>query len=230
MRKELLIFPYEKLFQSADFWQQMKQLNINVDFLEARRFFASCKPIRGMMLTYERKDVEQGLVKIQENQLILSDVILTCDVMEEFASFPIKSAMAYLISCSPESYEGYGNGELNYHFIQNACMDRVRNLMLQNFKMFVKKEYEAEDTICFSKGIGPGYFGMPMTEGKKIHKLLQGEEIDVFYKGEMMYPLKSTIGVMFSYKAREAVKLNACAYCQAATKDCHYCGEFKNIP
>ncbi|SET56565.1 hypothetical protein [[Clostridium] polysaccharolyticum] len=230
MRKEILRFSYEKLFQSTDFWKQIKQLNINVDFLEARRFFATCRPIRGMMLSYERKDVEQGLVRIQENQIILSDVSLTCDVLKEFASFPIKSAMAYLISCSPDSYENYGAGELNYHFIQNACMDRVRNLMMQNFRMFVKKEYETEDSICFSKGVGPGYFGMPMTEGKKIYTLLHGEEIDVFYKGEMMYPLKSTIGAMFSYKAEEPLKLDPCAYCQAAAKDCRYCGEYKNIP
>ena len=135
MREEILQFTYEKLLPSVD----MNRLKIDADILEVRRFFARCKPIHGMMIYLDREDAENGALKINHDQFILSDTVLSCEVFREFSSCQIKSAMAYLISCSPDAYEHYRIGEMNYHFIQNACMDLVRNIIMQNFRMFCRK-------------------------------------------------------------------------------------------
>lgn len=228
MKEEILRFSYDKLLHSADFHESIKQLNIDVDLLGARRFFAACKPIRGMLLYFSAEDIEKGLVQIQNNQLILSNVPLTCDAVTKYSNKPIKSAMAYLISCNPESYQEYGTYEMNYHFIENACIDLVRNMIMQNFKSLTESECEKGDTIWFTKGFGPGYYGMPVEEGKKILNVLHGERIGVSYKGDMMYPLKSTLGVMFSYEAETPVEENPCTYCKAGNRNCIFCGESKN--
>lgn len=220
MREEILQFTYEKLLPSVD----MNRLKIDADMLEVRRFFVRCKPIHGMMIYLDREDAENGALKISHDQFILSDTVLSCEVFREFSSCQIKSAMAYLISCSPDAYESYRIGELNYHFIQNACMDLVRNIIMQNFRMFTTKEYGVLDNLWFSNGFGPGYYGMSVEQGKKIHRLLKGERIGVTYCGEMMVPLKSSIGVAFSYTGPRYVDKKPCDYCTASDKDCLFCG------
>lgn len=227
MKKERLNFSYEKLFQTAELYESIRKLNIDVDLINVRRFFAACKPIRGMLLYFDKEDVENGLVRIEDNRLILSDVSLTCEVVQKYTECDLKSAMVYLISCSPESYEDVKTGELNFHFIQNACMDIVRNILTQSFIKFTKDQIGKSETVWFSRGFGPGYFGMPIEEGKKMLDLLHGEQIGVCYKGEMMQPLKSTIGAIVSYQAEQPIKVSPCEYCKADNKNCIFCGEFK---
>lgn len=227
MKEEILNFSYEKLFQTAELYESIRKLNIDVDLLKVRRFFAACKPIRGMLLYFDEEDVESGLVKIEDNRLVFSDVSLTCDVLEKYAKCELKSAMVYLITCSPESYEDNKAGELNFYFIQNACMDLVRNILTQNFRKLTRDQIGESETVWFSRGFGPGYFGMPIEEGKKMLELVHGEQIGVCYKGDMMEPLKSTIGAMVSYQAEQPIKVSPCEYCMADNKNCIFCGEFK---
>ncbi len=220
MKEHLLQFSYNKLLPSVPF----DKLKVEIEPLEVQRFFSTCKPIRCIMYYWGNEEVEQGILKLTDNQLILSDNTFYCDVFKEFSSCQITSGMAYLISCSQDSYEQIGSGELNYHFIQNSCIDLVRDIVMQNFKLFTKNEYDEAEQIAYTKGFGPGYFGMPVEEGKKIHKLLHGEQIGVRYKGDMMYPLKSSIGLAFSYKGKNEVCLNPCDYCEATGEHCMFCG------
>lgn len=226
MKEEILSFSYEKLLQTAELNESIRKLNIDVDLLKVRRFFAACKPIRGMLLYFGPDDVSNGLVRIKDNQLILSDVSFTCDVVQKYTKCELKSAMVYLITCNPETYEDYETGELNFYFIQNACMDIVRNIIMQNFRRLTRSEIEETETVWFTRGFGPGYYGMSIEAGKKMLELIHGEQIGVCYKGDMMYPLKSTIGAMISYQAEKPIKASPCEYCMADNKNCIFCGEF----
>lgn len=227
MKEELLQFSYDKLIHSADFSQNIRKYKIEVDLLEVRRYFMACKPIKGIMLYFNGDDVRDGTLSIQGNQFVLSDTSLTCDAFQAYARYPVLSGMAYLITCGEEAKRSMEQVEMNYHFIQNICVDLVRNIMLQNFRTMTRQEqYEISD-IYYSKAFGPGYYGMALQEGKNIHKLLKGDRLGVMYQGDMMCPLKSTIGVSFSYQADREVKMNPCLFCQAGQKDCMYCDDFK---
>ena len=220
MKEELIQFSYEKLLPSVD----LNSLKINVDLLDVRRFFARCTPIRGLMRYYEEHDVKDGVVGISGNQFRFGEDSLSCDVLREFSACQVKNVLVYLITCSEESFRHYDIGELNYHLIQNACIDLAREVVLKNLSQYAKKEQNEEEPVWMTKAFGPGYYGMPVEEGRKLHKLVDGEQIGVAYQGTMMVPMKSSIGFAFSYQAREQVKVNACDYCQASIKDCNYCG------
>ena len=228
MREERLQFSYDKLIHSADFNQHIQKYNIEVDLLEVRRFFMACKPIKALMLYFDGKDVQDGMVQIKHNHFVLSDISLTCDVFQDYSNYQILSGMAYLITCCSEEEQLFKHEEMNYHFIQNTCVGMVRHIMMQNFRSMTRNEYRGRPNIWFTKGFGPGYYGMELKEGKSIHKLIKGERIGVTYQGEMMHPLKSTIGVAFSYAAEEAVRSNPCNYCNAANRDCMFCDDFRS--
>jgi hypothetical protein len=115
---------------------------------------------------------------------------------------------------------------MNYHFIQNTCVEQVRNLMMQNFKSMTRNENPDRLDLHFSSGFGPGYYGMELKEGKSLHKLIRGERIGVTYQGEMMYPLKSAIGTAFSYAGTKAVKSKPCLYCKTRGRNCMFCDNF----
>lgn len=220
MREEIIQFSYEKLLPSVD----LQALKIDIELLEARRFFAGCNPIRGIMRYYDATDVIEGQVGIRGEQIHFGDSFLKCEVLKEFASCQVKSALAYLITCSPESRKHYPIGEINYHFIQNACMDLARNMILENCRKYTYQEQGKQDSIWTTKILGPGYYGMPLEEGRKLHRLLNGERIGVTYQGTMMTPLRSSIGFAFSYEAEQQVVISPCDYCMAAVKECNYCG------
>lgn len=225
MKEELLQFTYDKLIHSAGFQESIQRLKADIDLIDARRFFAACKPIRGMLLYLGKEEMEKGIVKIEQNYLNCLYTSICCDALQKYSSYQLKSVMFYLISCSPESYEKYHLGEINYHFVQNICLDMVRDIMLQNFKLFTRKEYESKTALWFSQAFGPGYFGMELDQGRKIHEILHGEKIGVTYKGDMMYPLKSTIGFTFSYQADNKVIEKTCEYCKKVNDNCMLCGE-----
>lgn len=220
MKEELIQFSYEKLLPSVD----LQALKLDVDLLEVRRFFAKCTPIRGLMRYYDEHDIENGVVEISGKQLRFGGASVSCDVLKEFSTCKVKSAFVYLITCHPDSFRRYEIGEMNYHFIQNACIDLAREMILKNCRLYTNNGEDAKESIWTTKAFGPGYYGMPIEEGRTLHKLLDGERIGVSYQGSMMTPLKSSIGFAFSYEAKEQVMVNACDYCQAAVKECNYCG------
>lgn len=220
MKEEMIQFSYERLLPSVD----LQALKINADILEVRRFFAKCVPIRGLMRYYDENDARNGVIRICRDQFCFQDDSLSCEVLKEFSSCRVKSGLVYLITCGSESYQHYGIGEMNYHFIQNACMDLARNMILKNCRLYTYEEQNKSESIWTTKVFGPGYYGMPLEEGRKLHTLLDGERIGVSYQGAMLMPLKSSIGFAFSYQAKEQVVVNACDYCQAAVKECNYCG------
>lgn len=226
MKEDILQFSYEKLLPSVPF----HKLKIDVDLLEVRKFFLRCSPIRGITLSFGMKDVEEGRIRIQDNQLIFNDTVLYCDIFQKFSFCQINTGVAYLVTCNTESPEEYGIGQLNYHFIQNSCLDLVRNIIMQNFRLFTHEQlFQAQqgpvaEQVTFTKAFGPGYYGMQVKEGMKLHKLLQGERLGVRFEDGMMYPLKSAIGAAFSYKGEETVKLNPCDYCESNGEHCMFCG------
>lgn len=226
MKEDILQFSYEKLLPSVPF----HKLKIDVDLLEVRKFFTRCSPIRGVMLSFGKEDVEEGRIRIHNNQLILDDTVLYCDVFQEFSSCQICTGIAYLASCNTDSFEEYGIGQLNYHFIQNSCLDLVRNMIMQNFRLFTYEQLftieqrSVTEQVSFTKAFGPGYYGMQVEEGEKLHKLLHGERLGVRYEDGMMHPLKSTIGAAFSYRGKETVKLNPCDFCESNGEHCMFCG------
>lgn len=224
MREELLQFSYEKLMYSADFQQIAHQFNIGEDMLEARRYFAARKPIRGIMLYLDSHDVQNGVLQLGDRQLILSEFSLSCEVFDAFSSSQITSAMVFLISCQPDMCQNRGTGELNYYFVENACIDLVRKMLLKNFRLMTEGEYGKKENIWFSDVFGPGYYNMPLGEGRKLHKLLRGERIGVTYQRDFMVPLKSSIGVVLSYQTEKPIVMNPCTYCQLTEKDCSLCG------
>lgn len=220
MKEELIQFSYEKLLPSVD----LQALKLNVELLEARRFFARCTPIRGLMRYYDEQDVENGIVQMNGNHFYFGEAMVSCDVLKEFSGCKVKSALIYLITCHPEHFRRYEIGEMNYHFIQNACIDLVREVILKNCRLYTNQEEDAKESVWTTKAFGPGYYGMSIEEGRTLHKLLDGGRIGVSYQGSMMTPLKSSIGFAFSYQAKEPIKVNACDYCKAAVKECNYCG------
>lgn len=227
MREELLQFAYPKLMYSADFQQAVNNLHLNEDILEVRRRFALRRPIRGIIRYLDGEDVRKGMVKLVDNQLTLLNISLSCEAIQSFSSCQIQSAMIYLITSGSNASQYNSDGEMNDYFAENICIDLVRKMLIQNFHLLTEEEFGKEKNIWYSDVLGPGYYNMPLDEGIKLHKLLKGERIGVTYKGELMVPLKSSIGIVFSYSAEQPVSLNPCSYCKLIHKDCTLCACFQ---
>lgn len=224
MQEEMLRFSYERLIPSALSTDMVKGFGLDVNEGELRRYFASRRPIKAIMHYYGEDDILKKKACLSGNEIRLADMSLSCDVFREFVSCRIHSFFLYIISCGQEEDENIPFGQMNYHVVQNACLELVRTILRNNFQKITLEEY-SQRNFFFSQEFGPGYFGMSLSEGQKIHRVLEGERIGVTYSHGWMKPLRSTAGLSFSYSGLEKpIVMNPCDYCSSNKSHCKFCG------
>jgi hypothetical protein len=85
-------------------------------------------------------------------------------------------------------------------------------------------ESQLEADLYLSESFGPGYFGMPLEEGKTLFSLLGDETAGVSQKASgLLLPEKSCMGLLLVYN-RPGIKVSAaCEKCLGSRGGCQFC-------
>jgi len=215
MKTEKVVFSFQHLLNSVD----LHELGVMEDMIDVRRSFMNCKSIEGHML-YVDKAMQETMM-FSEDKFLFHDTFFICPVFEELKGSLLESTCFYLLTHLDKSANIYIN-ELSYHIVENKCLEIARNAVFHNFMK--RTESGNNNEIWYTKAFGPGYYGMELSEGRKMYELLEGEKLGVMYQNELLIPMKSCIGVYFSFQGKDKVELSPCKYCVASKEQCTFCG------
>ena len=158
---------------------------------------------------------------IQGDLLQLDDVTLRCGAFGQIPRDVIKGAYLYLLTIGETDIEAedYIMTEI-YHDIWGTSY--VESALEVLRKDCLESQLEAD--LYLSESFGPGYYGMPMEESRKLFSLLGEETAGVIQKTSgLLLPEKSCIGLMLVYN-RPGIKMPlACEKCLGVSGGCQFC-------
>lgn len=228
----------------------MRKWQIRFDEAEAReraeaRFIKSCgfdltREKHQRMLKMGRKVREDGIAGIDIRAIAAfcgADVFKDnkIEIGGQSLTFP------YLTRISPESVSGIyfyilTVGECLFSSEENimdflyadiwgtSYVDASMELVREKITDDIKENLAPAEELCLSEEFGPGYFGMEVSDSKKIMKALGGEEIGVKVKDSgLMIPQKSCAGFFFVCKAPGLKTEKSCIKCRGNSKGCEFC-------
>lgn len=218
MEQEGLVFSYAALLRLME----REELGLTEEFTAVRKSFLKEKPVKAQVLYLDEADAAKGKVYLEENRLTVCDELIRGEIFLRYQKNELCAGMLFLLTTSGTYQEEMEISELSYHIVQNKCLDLARNLIKHNFITLLKKEPDKD--IWSTQCLGPGYFGMELNEGKKIHRLLEGEKLGVSYIGDLMKPVKSTSGILLGMRGDREALPGACVFCKASKENCLFCG------
>ena len=219
MKVEKVIFPFVQLLNSVD----LQSLHVTESTLDVRRNFTGERPLIGHMLYVGKDDIQR--IHMSGDRVEFMGHTLTCSAWEKLDPSELESCCFYLLTHLEET--SIPNiGMFSRHIIISQCFEITRRAIFHNFQK--KTEYEREEgtSSWYTRAFGPGYFGMPMEDGRELYEILEGEKLGVKYRNGMLEPLKSCMGVFFSFRGKDKIDFNPCEYCKASKEQCEFCGGF----
>ena len=162
---------------------------------------------------------------LQNGKLIKDGVHLECTALSQVPNGAIRRIYAFVITAGECSYCDSDpiTKQLFADTWGTAYVDVARVVMAKAFKKDMQKSFPDED-LFFSSYIGPGFYGMPMTENMQLCTLLSAEEIGVKARDSgLMVPVKSCSGFYMATRDLKAMPDRSCEDCIGNPRGCEYC-------
>lgn len=103
-------------------------------------------------------------------------------------------------------------------------VDASMSLLQRKIQEDMKETFPNRDDVYLSCEFGPGYFGMPVSESKKIMKIIDGAQIGIKIKESgLIIPQKSCMGFYFVYDKPGIEAEAECMKCRGNSKGCEFC-------
>ncbi|MFV0363288.1 MAG: hypothetical protein ACK5LL_09420 [Suipraeoptans sp.] len=151
----------------------------------------------------------------EENGLRVGDIHIKCNAFEQFNHDCIEGL--YIYACSAGDYAIKNEDVLN-----QVYADLWGTSYAYAIRLLIKENMEKNGRI--SESFGPGFYGMALSELKKIEELLDFERLGIqISRGTIMIPLKSCAGFYFHVDdAYQPVNIQ-CESCLGNQTSCNFC-------
>ncbi len=158
---------------------------------------------------------------LQGDMLQLDDMTLRCGAFAQIPRDVVKGAFVYLLTIGETDIEAedYIMTEIYHDIWGTSYVESALEVLRRDCL-----ESRLEADLYLSESFGPGYYGMPMEEGKTLFALLGEETAGVSQKASgILLPEKSCIGLMLVYN-RPGIRMpRACEKCLGSRGGCQFC-------
>lgn len=158
---------------------------------------------------------------LQGDMLQLNDVTLRCGAFAQIPRDVVKGAFVYLLTIGETDIEAedYIMTEIYHDIWGTSYVESALEVLRRDCL-----ESQLEEDLYLSESFGPGYYGMPMEEGKMLFSLLGEETAGVIQKASgLLLPEKSCIGLMLVYD-RPGIRMpQTCEKCLGSRGGCQFC-------
>lgn len=158
---------------------------------------------------------------LQGDMLQLNDVTLRCGAFAQIPRDVVKGAFVYLLTIGETDIEAedYIMTEIYHDIWGTSYVESALEVLRRDCL-----ESQLEEDLYLSESFGPGYYGMPVEEGKMLFSLLGEETAGVIQKASgLLLPEKSCIGLMLVYD-RPGIRMpQTCEKCLGSRGGCQFC-------
>lgn len=153
--------------------------------------------------------------KLDGRYLTIDGQSFECAAFEQLDESMLRGVYLYVLSAGDFGLpEEKITNQLYADFWGTAFTDAVRELMRQ----------ELSKEIKLSHSFGPGFYGMDVSEMKKLNHLLDFKSIGLELRNDkIILPLKSCAGIIFSVNEEYPELYPACESCRGTYKSCRLC-------
>lgn len=103
-------------------------------------------------------------------------------------------------------------------------VDASMSLLQRKIEEDMKETFADSGETYLSCEFGPGYFGMHVSDSKKIMKIIDGAQIGIKVKESgLIIPQKSCVGFFFVYNRPGITAEAECMKCRGNSKGCEFC-------
>lgn len=158
---------------------------------------------------------------LEGDVLRLDDKSLRCGAFAQIPQNVVKGAFVYLLTIGETGIEAedYIMTEIYHDIWGTAYVESALEVLRRDCL-----ESQLEADLYLSESFGPGYFGMPLEEGKTLFSLLGDETAGVSQKASgLLLPEKSCMGLLLVYD-RPGIRMPlACEKCLGSRGSCQFC-------
>lgn len=170
-------------------------------------------------------------LSIKNGELLIDNLKIQGKLFKQESFHGIISLLVFLITTNGTNDS---NARNNVQEKESNLLDQYYETMwkyaaLQGHRDNIIMEYKKQiDKGVFTPILGPGYYGIELTENRKLYDLLNGKELGIVLNDKNQFIPEDTIcGFMIGMESMEAeckdIFENPCKYCQAAKKACGFC-------
>lgn len=158
---------------------------------------------------------------LEGDVLRLDDKSLRCGAFAQIPRNVVKGAFVYLLTIGETGIEAedYIMTEIYHDIWGTSYVESALEVLRRDCL-----ESQLEADLYLSESFGPGYFGMPLEEGKTLFSLLGDETAGVSQKASgLLLPEKSCMGLLLVYD-RPGIRMPlACEKCLGSRGSCQFC-------
>lgn len=162
---------------------------------------------------------------LKGGRLIKDDILLKCKALSQVPDGVVKRIYAFVITSGECTYKDSDpiTTQLFADTWGTAYVDIARVVMAKAFRRDMEKTFEGEN-LSLSAYIGPGFYGMPMTENIQLCNLLKAKDIGVEARSSgLMVPVKSCSGFYMANSNPQLMPKRSCEACIGNPNGCAYC-------
>lgn len=142
-----------------------------------------------------------------------------CNAFQQIEPETVKGAFVYVVSAGDFVFS-------NEPIMNQLYADLWGTAFTDAMRILLKKEFEKEARL--SDSFGPGFYGMDVSEMKKISVLLDFDTLNLELKNDaFILPLKSCAGIFFDITEDYRYLNSFCENCAAANVSCVLCQQDK---
>ncbi len=184
-----------------------------------RRLLESCEPLRKRL--WEKTEVRCATAF--ENQPVMEGAnlqagaaVVRCRYFQQIPREDVIGVHFYLVTLEHFDCDVEESTEAVYRDIWGtSIIDAVMESL---------PEHLCKDRAFLSSAMGPGYYGMDISEGRQIFSLLRGETAGVrITQSGVLIPEKSCIGFFLQYNRKDVKMQRACRQCLGQKGGCQFC-------
>ncbi|HKK96412.1 MAG TPA: hypothetical protein VJ916_08890 [Anaerovoracaceae bacterium] len=165
--------------------------------------------------------------KYKDKKITINDTVLECNF---FSQIPDDKVVAIYFSVITVGECWFASEEeiMNFLYADNwgtVFVDVASEKVKEYIRMDMKEKYEMDEgkNYYMSKALGPGYFGMGVTETNKIKEIIDFDSIGVKVKDSgLMIPQKSCVDIYFLLNEDIHFPVE-CSDCVGNKKGCQNC-------
>lgn len=163
-------------------------------------------------------------VMVKKDRLYLESLNFKSVAFEKLNPATVKRVYVYGITLSDTTLEWADFLEAFYAEAWGVAYIDAGRSVLQAY-LFNQCEADwSEESLYFSDSFGPGFYGMEITENKKLFQVLDGAKIGITLNEScMMIPEKSCSGIYFVTTKPLGKFEKACIKCHKSIHGCQFC-------
>lgn len=162
----------------------------------------------------------------QDGKIVIDGVEITCNYFEKIPKESIEGVYFYMVTVGECHFSSEENiMDFLYADIWGSnYVDAGIDLLKEKLRDDIKDRFGKDNNFCLSDEFGPGYFGMPVIESKKLFEILDGNSIGVWVKESgLMIPQKTCAGLYIVLNDPALKAEPECMQCHGNAAGCKFC-------